>query len=80
MGVVLLKFYTQDQNGETPARSDAASRLAFQGQLSVLRLGRREVVLKEPEQKVLERARWLSWRFWGVASGTSPHTPSSPIH
>lgn len=51
----LLKFYAGKENGETLARSGAMRRWASRCPLPFLWLGRREAVLKEPEQwRVLE--------------------------
>lgn len=71
-GHSLLKFYARNENGGTLTRSEAMNRLASRWQLPFLGLGRREVVLKEPEQRVLEGNRWLVPVI--AVNGTSPHT------
>lgn len=72
-GHSLLKFYARNENGATLTRSEAMSRLASRWQLPFLGLGKREVVLKEPEQRVLEGNGWLVQVI--AVNGTSPHTP-----
>lgn len=72
-GHSLLKFYARDEKGATLTRSETMSRLASHWQLPFWGLGRREVVLKEPEQGVLEENGWLVQVT--AVNGTSPHTP-----
>ena len=72
-GHSLLKFYARNENGATLTRSEAMSCLASRWQLPFLGLGKSEVVLKEPEQRVLEGNGWLVQVI--AVNGTSPHTP-----